>query len=83
MSFSQLLTFIASLEVIFKQLGNLLMHHKSFLTKLAKVLVLTISLAKDFLGHLKASKDESEDESDGNLYAFVGKQSKNVVRRGL
>jgi len=84
-SFSQLLTFIASLEVIFKQLGNLLMYHKHFLTKLAKVLVLTISLAKDFLGHLKGSHDESEDEekANGTLYEYVGKQSKHAVRRGL
>jgi hypothetical protein len=52
-SLSVLLNFIASLEVIFKQLGNLLIQHKHYLIKLAKVLVIAISIAKEFVGHLK------------------------------
>jgi Down-regulated in metastasis len=53
-SLGQLFNFIASLQVVFKQLGNLLAAHNQLLTKLAHVLVLTVTLGKQFMGHLKA-----------------------------
>ena len=46
------------------------------------MLVITISLAKEFIGHLKADSDEPA-EAEGTLHVFVGRQSKAVVRRGL
>jgi hypothetical protein len=57
-SLNALQNFLQSLEVIFKQLGNLLTLDKKYLSKLAKVLVITISLAKEFIGHLKADNEE-------------------------
>jgi hypothetical protein len=74
--------FLQSLEVIFKQLGNLLTMNKKYLTKLAKLLVITISLAKEFIGHLKADTEEPA-EKEGTLYVFVVRQSKSVARKGL
>jgi hypothetical protein len=69
-SLNALQNFLNSLEVIFKQLGNLLTLNKKYLSKLAKVLVITISLAKEFIGHLKADNEEPT-ENEGTLYVFV------------
>ena len=56
-SFGQQLGFINSLEVIFKQLGSLLSCN-DYLTKLAQILILILSLAKKFSGNLKESDEE-------------------------
>ena len=56
-SFGQQLGFINSLDVIFKQLGSLLSCN-DYLTKLAQILILILSLAKKFSGNLKESDEE-------------------------
>jgi len=81
-SFGQLFNFIMSLQVVFKQLGNLLAEHNQLLTKLAHVLVITVSLGKQFVGHLKAEQDDPV-EKDITLNGYVKRQSKSVVRKGL
>ena len=61
-SFSTFVSFVGSLEIIFKQLGNLL-DCNNYLLKLANVLVLVLSISKKFLGHLKVGdyKDQPEE----------------------
>ena len=83
-SFSQALSFICSLEVIFKQLGSLLSCN-DYLIKLAQILVLVLSLAKRFTGNLKEGEEDGDakDAGESQLYKFVGKQSKMCMRKGL
>ena len=87
-SFNQYIAFISTIDVIFKQLGTL-MSHQDFLGKLSRVLILMLNLSKQFSGHLKDQKEtEGETVNDVvdtgmNLYRFVGKQSKNCLRKGL
>ena len=61
MSFGKLLAFIESLEVIFKQLGILLTTH-NYLEKLTKILVAVLTLAKNFLGHLRVVSEGDEQQ---------------------
>ena len=83
-SFGQFISFICSLEVIFKQLGSLLSCN-DYLIKLAQILVLVLNLAKRFTGNLKESEEDGEAKETGEsqLYKFVGKQSKMCMRKGL
>jgi len=92
-SFSVCISYISSLEVIFKQLGTLLSCN-DFLSKLSTTLVLILSQAKHFLGHLKEEQEEKEerendaepkaaDGQEGALYRYVGRQCKIAVRKGL
>ena len=83
-SFNQYVSFINTVEVIFKQLGTLI-SHKDFLGKLSTVLTLMLNLSKQFNGHLREEQAEPDAmENQGmTLYKFVGKQSKMCLRKGL
>jgi hypothetical protein len=84
-SFRRFLTFIESLEVILKQLGTLLVM-SGFLHPMARILIVGLTLAKQFLGHLKVTEDEEADEpQDGStvLYRYVGRQCKTCIRKGF
>ena len=86
MSFTQYSYFISTIEIIFKQLGTLLAE-QDYLGRLARVLTMMLSLAKQFSGHLKEldTADAAQDtNNDGStLNRFVGKQSKACLRKGL
>lgn len=92
-SFKQYTHFINTLEILFKQLGTLLMN-QDFLGKLSRVLTLMLNLSKQFSGHLKETIEEATTaaltttgapkETEGDvLYRFVGKQSKTCLSKGL
>lgn len=85
-SFNQYANFINTVEIIFKQLGTLLSTH-DFLNKLSRVLTMMLSLSKRFNGHMKeevtAGEVDKKEKNSGELYRYVGKQSKMCLRKGL
>lgn len=94
-SFNGYLTFINSLEVVFKQVGTLLMGH---LPILAKIIVEgAVRLAKMFMKQVKSAqaddaeeglKDEEAEDSDASeegeqLHKNASKQAKDCLRKGM
>jgi hypothetical protein len=86
-SFRRFLTFIESLEIILKQLGSLLLT-SGFLQSMSRILIVGLTLAKQFIGHLKITYNEDDDaeepqEGGSVLYRYVGRQCKTCIRKGF
>lgn len=65
--------------MIFAQLGSLL-NKDNFLPTLTNILVLMLSQAKQFMGHMK---EDDQDAEGTQMYQHVLKQCKMCVRKGL